>query len=114
MIRRHIRPGMTFIDAGANMGDFTVQAARLVGSSGRVIAIEPAPGVALLQRIECRRNRGVLKNLAGDSQARLENGQGVVVCRADQGARPKQLVAGAPGTSRQFEEQLRRESEFKV
>src|SRR5580700_9316570 len=43
MIRRHIRSGMTFIDAGANMGDFTLQAARLVGSSGRVIAIEPAP-----------------------------------------------------------------------
>lgn len=43
MIRRHLRPGMTFIDAGANRGDFTLQAARLVGSSGRVIAIEPAP-----------------------------------------------------------------------
>ena len=43
MIRRHIRPGMTFIDAGANMGDFTQQATRLVGSCGRVIAIEPAP-----------------------------------------------------------------------
>ena len=43
MIRRHLRPGMTFIDVGANMGDFTLQAARLVGGSGRVIAIEPAP-----------------------------------------------------------------------
>jgi len=43
MIRRHIRPGMTFIDAGANFGDFALQAARLVGGSGRVIAIEPAP-----------------------------------------------------------------------
>lgn len=43
MIRRHLRSGMTFIDAGANMGDFTLQAARLVGASGRVISIEPAP-----------------------------------------------------------------------
>jgi FkbM family methyltransferase len=43
MIRRHLRTGMTFIDAGANRGYFTLQAARLVGSSGRVIAIEPAP-----------------------------------------------------------------------
>jgi len=43
MIRRHLRPGMTFIDVGANMGDFTLQAARLVGSTGRVISIEPAP-----------------------------------------------------------------------
>jgi FkbM family methyltransferase len=43
MIRRHLRPGMTYIDAGANRGYFTLQAAKLVGSSGRVIAIEPAP-----------------------------------------------------------------------
>jgi FkbM family methyltransferase len=43
MIRRYLRPGMTFIDVGANFGDFTLQAARLVGGTGRVIAIEPAP-----------------------------------------------------------------------
>lgn len=43
IIRRHLRPGMTFVDAGANFGVFTLQAARLVGSSGRVISIEPAP-----------------------------------------------------------------------
>ncbi len=43
MIRRHLRPGMTFIDVGANMGDFTLQAARLVGNTGTVISIEPEP-----------------------------------------------------------------------
>lgn len=43
MIRRHLRPGMTFIDAGANMGYFTLLGAKLVGRSGTVIAIEPAP-----------------------------------------------------------------------
>jgi FkbM family methyltransferase len=43
MIRRHLRPGMTFIDVGANMGCFTLLGAQLVGPSGRVIAIEPAP-----------------------------------------------------------------------
>ena len=51
MIRRHLRPGMTFVDAGANRGYFTLQAARLVGSSGRVISIEPAPeNYSYLQR----------------------------------------------------------------
>lgn len=35
------RPGMTFYDAGANLGFYCVIAARLVGSSGRVIAFEP-------------------------------------------------------------------------
>src|SRR5277367_492175 len=43
LIRRHLRPGMTFIDVGANKGDFTVLAAQLVGKSGTVISIEPEP-----------------------------------------------------------------------
>src|SRR5271156_5168155 len=43
LIRRHLRPGMTFIDVGANKGDFTLLAARLVGESGTVISIEPEP-----------------------------------------------------------------------
>jgi FkbM family methyltransferase len=51
MIRRHLRAGMMFIDAGANRGCFTLQAAKLVGSTGRVIAIEPAPeNYSYLQR----------------------------------------------------------------
>ncbi len=51
MIRRHLRPGMTFIDVGANRGYFTLQAAQLVGSAGRVIAVEPAPeNYSYLQR----------------------------------------------------------------
>lgn len=36
-----LRPGGTFIDAGANEGYFSVVASRLVGDAGRVIAIEP-------------------------------------------------------------------------
>ena len=43
LIRRHLRPGMTFIDVGANKGDFTLLAARLAGSRGTVISIEPEP-----------------------------------------------------------------------
>jgi len=51
LIRRHLRPGMTFIDVGANKGDFTLLAARLAGNTGRVISIEPEPGNhSILQR----------------------------------------------------------------
>lgn len=51
MIRRHLRPGMTFVDVGANKGDFTLMAARLVGESGTVISIEPEPeNHSMLQR----------------------------------------------------------------
>jgi FkbM family methyltransferase len=41
--REHLRPGMTFVDVGANKGDFTLLAASLVGPSGRVISVEPGP-----------------------------------------------------------------------
>lgn len=51
LIRRHLRPGMTFIDVGANKGDFTLLAACLAGNSGTVISIEPAPeNHSILQR----------------------------------------------------------------
>jgi FkbM family methyltransferase len=38
-----LRPGMTFVDVGANWGYFTLLAADIVGPSGRVIAFEPHP-----------------------------------------------------------------------
>ena len=37
-----IRRGDLVIDAGANIGDFTVRASRAVGPEGRVLAIEPS------------------------------------------------------------------------
>lgn len=43
---RHIRPGMTAVDVGANLGYFTLLMADLVGSSGRVLAFEPNPVLA--------------------------------------------------------------------
>ena len=36
-----LRPGMTFVDVGANIGWYSVLAARLVGTEGRVYAFEP-------------------------------------------------------------------------
>ena len=50
-LRAFLRPGMTFVDVGANRGDFTLLAASLVGSGGRVYAIEPeAENCRWLQR----------------------------------------------------------------
>jgi FkbM family methyltransferase len=42
--RKQIQPGMTVIDVGANVGVYTFSAAQQVGSSGRVVAIEPFSG----------------------------------------------------------------------
>ena len=43
VIRRLLKPGMRFVDCGANIGYFTLLAAKLVGAAGRVDAIEPDP-----------------------------------------------------------------------
>lgn len=42
-VERTLRPGMSFVDVGANIGWFSLIAARLVGPTGHVVAIEPRP-----------------------------------------------------------------------
>lgn len=45
-IRRYLRPGMRFVDVGANVGYFTLLASRAVGPAGMVFAVEPSPYAA--------------------------------------------------------------------
>ena len=45
VIRRLLRPGDVFVDAGANIGLMSLAAAQRVGPAGRVHAFEPVPGV---------------------------------------------------------------------
>ncbi len=42
-VRSVLRPGMTFVDVGANIGLYSILAAKLVGATGTVLAIEPSP-----------------------------------------------------------------------
>lgn len=42
-ISRLLSPGGVFIDVGANKGDFTLLAAKIVGNAGKVFAFEPEP-----------------------------------------------------------------------
>ncbi|MFQ6026496.1 MAG: FkbM family methyltransferase [Dehalococcoidia bacterium] len=39
----HCRPGMTFVDIGANIGYYTALATHAVGAEGQVLALEPDP-----------------------------------------------------------------------
>lgn len=45
-IRARLKPGSVFVDAGANIGFFTVLAATIVGDEGHVFAIEMMPQTA--------------------------------------------------------------------
>ncbi|MCT7981992.1 FkbM family methyltransferase [Laspinema sp. A4] len=54
--RSQIKPGMTVIDVGANVGVYTFSAAHQVGSEGRVLAIEPFGGCIQCLEESCRVN----------------------------------------------------------
>jgi len=43
LLERFIRPGMTYVDVGANVGVYAVLAAKLAGERGRVVAVEALP-----------------------------------------------------------------------
>ena len=59
VLKRELRTGQTFFDVGANAGFFTLVAAKLVGSSGKCVAFEPAPA-----NLECIREQVELNQLA--------------------------------------------------
>jgi FkbM family methyltransferase len=42
-LREHLKPGDTFLDAGANVGFYSMVASRLVGETGKVLAVEADP-----------------------------------------------------------------------
>ncbi len=55
-VRRHLPPGGTFVDVGANMGWFSLLAAGAVGPGGHVLAVEPNPANVELLRSSARDN----------------------------------------------------------
>lgn len=66
-----VRPGDAFLDVGANVGYYTAMAARAVGPSGMVVAVEPAEEpLSLLSRsiAENRWHNVVLCSLAASSR----------------------------------------------
>ena len=59
--RRTLRPGMTVLDAGANIGFHALHAALLVGPEGRVVAVEPDPRNVSLIRASLALAQGPLR-----------------------------------------------------
>jgi SAM-dependent methyltransferase len=61
----HVREGMTVLEPGPGMGFFTLEAARRVGPSGRVVAVELQP-----RMLAGLRRRAARAGLAGRIEAR--------------------------------------------
>ncbi len=57
LIAAHLRPGDTFWDVGANAGYHTLMASRVVGPTGRVLAIEADPDTCRLLREQMELNQ---------------------------------------------------------
>jgi FkbM family methyltransferase len=55
-LQQYLRPGMIFYDIGANIGFFSLLAARIVGKDGRVVAFEADPEIAARLREHASRN----------------------------------------------------------
>ena len=56
LIARDLREGDVFVDIGANCGLYSLYAARKVGHSGKVVAIEPIPEIARRARFNAKAN----------------------------------------------------------
>jgi FkbM family methyltransferase len=56
LLQQILRPGMTFVDVGANWGYFTLCGAHLVGRTGRVVSIEVDPRACRTLKANVERN----------------------------------------------------------
>jgi FkbM family methyltransferase len=90
-MKRYLRPGDRFIDAGANEGIYTLLAASLVGKGGRVDAFEPAPVEALRLKENVARNElsqvevheAALADAVGHAEFTIARGSGNRLRRID-------------------------------
>jgi FkbM family methyltransferase len=70
LFRKILKEGMTFVDAGANIGYYTLLAASSVGESGRVYAFEPEPEsfALMVKSIEYNRFQNITAERAALSE----------------------------------------------
>ncbi len=72
-VRKWLRPGMTVVDVGANVGYYTLLAASCVGPRGKVLAVEPSPyAYSRLRQVVSENRLAQVDTL----QAALGNGTG--------------------------------------
>jgi FkbM family methyltransferase len=84
-LRKYLRPGMTVYDIGANIGFFSLLAARLVGATGRVTAFEADPEIVERLRENVVRNQGAI---SVEGKAVWSSSKPVFFARADPAESP--------------------------
>lgn len=76
LFTQSLRPGMTVVDVGANIGYYSLIAGRAVGPSGRIYAFEPDPRTAKSLRANVAANGletiTVLERVVSDRPGRVE------------------------------------------
>jgi FkbM family methyltransferase len=86
VLQEFLRPGMTLYDIGANIGFFSLLAARLAGESGKVISFEADPEIAARLREHVARNE--FPNIFVQEMAVWSESRPVPFARADAATSP--------------------------
>jgi len=66
----YVREGMTVLEPGPGMGFFTIPLARIIGSTGRVIAVDVQP-----KMIQALKRRAAKENLSNHIDARVTSAE---------------------------------------
>jgi FkbM family methyltransferase len=108
LFERLIKPGDTVVDVGANVGYYSMLFAKLVGPSGRVVAIEALPKLAEVVKSHARQNHleniRVVNVAASDCAGEVTlyeapaTNIGMTTVRADRGFPPTAKVRALPLT----------------
>jgi len=86
VLQEFLRQGMTFYDIGANIGFFSLLAARLAGESGKVISFEADSEIAARLRRHVARNE--FSNISVQEMAVWSESRPVPFARADAAISP--------------------------
>lgn len=72
-VRKMLRPGDCFVDAGANIGFYTVAAAAAVGRTGTVVAVEMMKGTAKILRDHIQANDAACARVVENALSARQN-----------------------------------------
>lgn len=91
-VKDRLRKGDVFVDAGANIGFYTILASRIVGDSGRVLAVEMMPDTASILRQHLALNQ--VSNVTVIEKALSDTAGQTITARVNKGHYGQASIAG--------------------